>query len=375
MKIACITSFRIPANTANSIQVMKACQALIQNNHSIHLWVPGSQEFSQEKLKTQYGLTETLPTTWLPIHPALKRYDFAFKALSKAQSWDAELIYTWMPQVALLAQIKNIPVVLELHDLPTGRIGPWLVKTIIKRKKNSRLLLITEALRKKMEKQLALPLETGFVQIAPNGTEMQRYADLPDPQTARKKLGLSERLTVAYTGHFYHGRGMEIILDLIRHFPDVNFLIVGGQPEKVTEWQDLLQDSNINNTHTTGFIDNLHLPIYQAAADILLMPYGQTITGSGGGNTADICSPMKMFDYMAVGRAIISSDLPVLHEVLDENNAVFCPPDDPSAWRNALSTLVNNPEMRSNLGIQAHKDAEQYSWTTRALKALQGFDL
>ena len=82
----------------------------------------------------------------------------------------------------------------------------------------------------------------------------------------------------------------------------------------------------------TGFIENSKLPLYQAACDILLMPYENAIAGSSGGNSVDICSPMKMFEYMAVGRAIISSDLPVIHEVLDNETAFFCPPEDSSAW-------------------------------------------
>jgi hypothetical protein len=66
------------------------------------------------------------------------------------------------------------------------------------------------------------------------------------------------------------------------------------------------------------------------------MPYERSVAVSGGGDTADVCSPMKMFDYMAAGRAIISSDLPVLQEVLNEQNAVFCSPDAPDQWEQAL---------------------------------------
>ena len=49
---------------------------------------------------------------------------------------------------------------------------------------------------------------------------------------------------------------------------------------------------------------------------------------------------MKMFEYLATGRAIIASDLPVFHEVLNENNAVFCPPDKVTAWVGALQALL-----------------------------------
>ena len=120
---------------------------------------------------------------------------------------------------------------------------------------------------------------------------------------------------------------------------------------------------------------NQRIPLYQAAADVLLMPYEQSITGSSGGNTVDICSPMKMFEYMAAGRAILSSDLPVLHEVLNVSNAVFCPPppEGDEAWKSALGNLVANEGLRRRLSRQACADAVNYDWMTRARISLEGF--
>ncbi len=123
----------------------------------------------------------------------------------------------------------------------------------------------------------------------------------------------------------------------------------------------------------TGFVENSHLPLYQAAAEVLLMPYEKTIAGSGGGNSADICSPMKMFDYLAAGRAILTSDLPVFHEVLNDKNAVFCLPEDSEDWIKQLSMLIQNPSLRDALSKQARQDAELYTWKQRAEKALTGF--
>ena len=132
----------------------------------------------------------------------------------------------------------------------------------------------------------------------------------------------------------------------------------------------------------TGFIHNAQLPLYQAAAEILLMPYGREIgISSGGGNSAQVSSPMKMFEYLATGRALIASDLPVFHEVLNDGNAVFCPPPDgehgtgkkASAWEGAILALLDNPQRRLALSKQARADAAPYSWTARAERILAGF--
>jgi glycosyltransferase involved in cell wall biosynthesis len=103
------------------------------------------------------------------------------------------------------------------------------------------------------------------------------------------------------------------------------------------------------------------------------MPYGKVIgISSGGGNSAAISSPLKMFEYLATGRAMIASDLPVFHEVLNERNAVFCPPDNMPAWTAAVRDLLNDPTRRDSLASQAKQDSLRYSWTERATRALDG---
>jgi glycosyltransferase involved in cell wall biosynthesis len=83
---------------------------------------------------------------------------------------------------------------------------------------------------------------------------------------------------------------------------------------------------------------------------------------------------MKMFEYMACGRAIISSDLPVIGEVLNTRNAVLCPPEQAEDWVGALSGLLADGPRRAALARQAVLDAQAYTWVERASKALEGFE-
>jgi glycosyltransferase involved in cell wall biosynthesis len=82
---------------------------------------------------------------------------------------------------------------------------------------------------------------------------------------------------------------------------------------------------------------------------------------------------MKMFEYMASGKAIISSDLPPLREVLDEEIAVLCPPEAPDAWSVALARLIADPVLARRLGENARRRAQAYPWTARQEKILEGF--
>jgi glycosyltransferase involved in cell wall biosynthesis len=83
---------------------------------------------------------------------------------------------------------------------------------------------------------------------------------------------------------------------------------------------------------------------------------------------------MKMFDYLACGRAILTSDLPVIHEVLNDANACFCPPEDLPAWSQTLADLLQDAPRRQSLAGRARSDSARYSWQARALRALEGFD-
>ena len=373
MKIACIATSQVPCSTANSIQVMKACDAIQQAGHTVCLWVPGAAPAGDVDLTSFYGLKTSFAVRHLPGWKVLRRYDFAISAHRAARNWGADLVYTWFLPDAVLGLWAKLPVILELHDLPTGNAGPGWFRRFVKTGGRKRLLVITHALQKALEERYAIRFDPQEVRVAPNGVDWEDYRDLPAVQQARQELGLPQQPTAVYTGHFYAGRGMNLLFGLAKRLPQVHFLWVGGRNQDVLAWQAQLQADNVTNVTLTGFVDKSRLPSYQAAGDFLLMPYEQNIAGSSGGDSAAICSPMKMFDYLAAGRVILSSELPVLHEVLNENNAVFCPPEDVEAWQAALERLLLDPELCRSLSTQARLDGQNYAWLARARRALEDF--
>jgi len=370
MRIVVISASFVPSTAANSIEVMKVANALSDIGHQVTLIVPGEATAKWDELSEWYGIRYPFEIIWLKENLAFRRYDFALKATRKALQLKPDLVYTWMLQAAVLSLWHRIPVMLELHDRIRGKIAPTLFKSILHSRIPRLLLPITRALVDVLERELSISIPAKLIHIAPSGIELERYADLPQAEDTRKLLGLPEGLTAGYSGHFYSGRGMDLLLSLANSFPGVNFLWVGGQDKAVAEWRQRLHEQGVANVTLTGFIPNQRIAVYQAACDILLMPYELSIAGSGGGNTADICSPMKMFEYMAAGRAIMTSDLPVLREVLNEQNAVFCATQDIEAWEMAFGKLINDPIKRQTLGEHAIKDVQAYSWNERATKAL-----
>jgi glycosyltransferase involved in cell wall biosynthesis len=367
MKIVVIAGSTIPSDTANSLQVMKACQALAQIGYDVTLLVPGVKNTSVD-LRKHYGLEVEFPIEWLS---SSSRRMFTWDAVGRARALRADIIYSWFPQSAVFGLMRGMPVVFEIHIQPTGRFGPawhWAFANVRGRR---RLVSITRALVELLDQGFNMRFPAEEVVIAPNGVDLERFVSLPEPVVARRQTGLREAPTVMCTGHLYAGRGADLFLELAESLPQAQFVWVGGRLEDIESWKKHARSENVT---FTGFIPNRDLPLYQAAADVLLMPYGRSIMGSSGtADSAAVASPMKMFEYMAAGRAIVSADLPVIREVLNEGNAVFCRPDDPGDWRLVIEALLEDDAHRTGLGNRARHDVQGYTWVARAQRIMNGF--
>jgi glycosyltransferase involved in cell wall biosynthesis len=139
--------------------------------------------------------------------------------------------------------------------------------------------------------------------------------------------------------------------------------MVGGHSDSVLERRSEAAKLGLDNLRYEGFVPNDILPMYQAACEALLMPYQRRVSFTGGkGDTSGVMSPMKMFEYMAMGRLIITSNLPVIREVLNEDNAAVCEPDDIVAWYQSLRRGMTDPTWATRLAQQARLDARKYTW-------------
>ena len=392
MKIALVAPTTIPSRRANTIQVMKMAKALMVNGHAVHLTSPGeppqprqgdapesSNTNTWPDLKHHYGLTIEFPITWLSTHPSLRGYDYALRAVRFARRLRANILYTRHPQTAALSSLLGQPTVFEIHDLPQGA-GKFLLQAYLAGQGARHLVTITHALTHDINTRYRIH----NIVTLPDGVDLSRYQNLPGAIDARVLIKNLYQLpithtafTIGYTGHFYPGRGIELILSLADCLPNFQFLLVGGNPSDVERLRAKMfhDQASRTNCHFIGFVPNADLPLYQAACDVLLMPYQTQVAASSGGNIAPYLSPMKLFEYLATGRVLLSSNLPVFREILNLDNAVLLPPDDIEKWADALLDLSQNPEKRATYGANARLHAEKYTWETRAAKILDGLEL
>ena len=130
MRICSVFPSRIPSETANSIQAMKASHAMVQLGHEVITISPGrgpqatTVEKRWEILARQYGLQKAFRGVYLPpFDNYLARRIFPWRAAFRARREHPDLIYTWLIQTAVMSLLFGLPVVLELHDIPAGRFG------------------------------------------------------------------------------------------------------------------------------------------------------------------------------------------------------------------------------------------------------------
>ena len=208
-----------------------------------------------------------------------------------------------------------------------------------------------------------------MIRVSPSGADL---SDTRPPAT----LTESAKLNAGYIGSLYPGKGMEIIVELAKRCEWADFHIVGGLPEDIRHWES--RASALTNVHFYGFVPHQEARRYQRAMDVLLLPNQRQVSTAGRG-TLDIgqwTSPLKLFEYMAAAKPIVSTDLPVLREVLAHQvTAYLCPPDDVEAWVDALKHLRDHPAERARLGQAAGSAfTANYSWKARALKILDGIE-
>jgi glycosyltransferase involved in cell wall biosynthesis len=373
MKIVAITNSRIPSLTANSIQAMKVCDALGQLGHTVQLVAPAeTPPMNWADLSKHYGLRHPFSVVWYASIRALRRLDFVWLAQRAAERARPDLIYTWLPQSAAFARARGYPTLLEMHADVAGRFGAWWLRRFWLTAGRKRLLVTTRALQAALERSTGLRFGQEDVRVAPNGVDLERYAGLPDAAQARQDLNLPAQPTVGFTGHFYRGRGMELLQGLAAALPQVTFLWVGGTADAVDEWRRKLAATGITNVVMPGFVANDRLPLFQAAADVLLMPYGASISSSSGQDIAEVINPMKMFEYMAAERPIVTADISSIREVLDDECAVFCQPGDAEEWRAAVQRLLSDSQLRMKFARKARQRVDGFTWHARAELALAG---
>ncbi len=216
--------------------------------------------------------------------------------------------------------------------------------------------------------QLARPLRqqdrTGKpIMTVPNGVDIERFSPDCSGTEVRRKYGIAEdRIVIGFVGSFAPWHGLDMLVsafsEVLRRNPETHLLLVG---QTSAEWQALLdriRDPELSpHIAVSGFVPSEQIPSHLAAMDIAVLP-----------NSAYYCSPLKLFEYMAMAKPTVAvATAPVAAMLKDGEEGLLFPQGDEHELADALLRLAGDRSLRMKLGTAARRKVEQeYTWRHNA---------
>ncbi|HLP89808.1 MAG TPA: glycosyltransferase [Nostocaceae cyanobacterium] len=188
-------------------------------------------------------------------------------------------------------------------------------------------------------------------------------------QAWREKLLQNQReYLVVYSGALQQFKGIDVLIEVAKEMPNVQFACAGGKPAEVEYYQKLAQQQQVPNIAFLGYLLHNQLPSLLQAANILAHPHCS-------GQAATFTSPLKLFDYFASGVPVVATDIPSLTQFKTTDAiAAWCEPDHPHQFAQALQQVLTQYPRKITGYEHLIKFVQQFSWENRAAKILSYVD-
>ncbi len=197
--------------------------------------------------------------------------------------------------------------------------------------------------------------------VSPNGVDTERFHPALDCRRVRARYGLTDLPVIGFIGTFGAWHGAELLAAAVARLSGRAHLFMIGDGPRAHLARTAAASLGAHATFT-GLVDQVDGPEHLAACDILVSP---TVPNSDGSRFFG--SPTKLFEYMAMGRAIVSSDLDQIGEILiDGESALLTKPGDVASLTAALDRLLDDAPLRARLGARARAEAvAHHTWSAR----------
>ena len=334
---------------------------LVKRGRKVHVFVP----FTRDHMEIQNGVTVHFYKSILKIGTA----NISLKLLYDSANYDLDVVHlhcdTPISAIAALSYVnrKRKPFVvtwhgdwIESYGSVIRRVGVWLAnKYLVNKVLSEANIIITPSKHYIEESRFLKKFEEKIVEI-PNGVDFKAF-NIPYPKDeVRRILGLSNKNVVLYLSALYELKGPHILLKaipkVVERYKDVFFVFVGGG--EVEKYKRLARKLCVEkHVKFTGYIEESAKPLYYKAADIFVLPSIETFE----------VFPLAILEASAAELPMIVSNLKTFKCIIEEGyNGLFVKRRDPESLANALIYLLENDKLREEMGKNARKRAERYSW-------------
>jgi glycosyltransferase involved in cell wall biosynthesis len=174
---------------------------------------------------------------------------------------------------------------------------------------------------------------------------------------------------IAYAGQLYPWKGVSTLVAALAHLPDSRLRLIGGLGNDDPHTAQIVRQARelgvFARIDFKGYLPHRAVPGALAGAAVAAVPLPDNPMARL------FTSPLKLYEYIAAGLPIVASDLPALRDLLvDKQNALLVPPDQPMALARALGRVLDHPELGERLRERALSDLRGWTWRERAAKLL-----
>ena len=272
-----------------------------------------------------------------------------------------------------ISRLFRIPIALEVNAplyYEQQKLGKLTFKSFARFSEkwicsHASLTIVVTAVMKEMLIKEGIPAEKMVVMH--NGINPARISKNVSPENVRQKYHLTDSIVIGFVGWFRKWHGLEMLLEAVNNAglseKGVKLLLVGDGPA----YPDLLRYAQENHMQDsvifTGPVEKEQIPEYIAAIDIAVQP-----------SATEYACPMKIIEYMGMGKCILAPAQANIQEILDDNiSAVFFTPGSTTSLQTALTRLVENAALRKNLADNAYKSliTREMTWKRNARETLK----
>lgn len=271
----------------------------------------------------------------------------------------------FMPAGIWIKKHFNIPLLLEVNaplfherskfdGLSLKRVAEWSENYVWG---NADLVFpVTKVLAKIVEES---HVDSSIIHVLHNGVDLDKFSNVPNTELAKKHLGFEGKFILGFTGFVREWHGLDKVVDVISKTKnDTHLLIVGEGPAKASIMERANELGVTDRVTFTGIIDRGEVADYVASFDIALQPA-----------VVDYASPLKIFEYLALGKAIVAPDKPNVREIIQhEYNALLFSPNEVNSFAHSILRLCEEHNLRKNIGLCAKNTilTNAFTWKENA---------
>jgi glycosyltransferase involved in cell wall biosynthesis len=355
---------------------MKMCEAMTALGYVVVLYhsSPGADTWSPEdqpRIFAEYGIRHPFHMVNMASRGGVFRHLLGMRvAMHIARRSGSALVFSRFLPASAWCSLSGLATIHEIHTPPETASERIYLRVMLAGRGFRKLVAITRALAGELQKHVTGPSRADIL-VEADGVNPDEYGGDKSRPLPGDIAGLAgRRPLIGYIGSLHPGKGAEMLVPVAKRTPALQFMVVGGPDDVAEKYRQQAEAEGVKNIAWLGFRKNVEVPAYVQACDVVLLPNQRSVVLLNRKNIGQWTSPLKLFEYMAAGKIILASDLPVLREVLNPANSVLCDPEDPSSWVVHLDRICRGEQGYAALADRARKDVEYYSWSKRAARCL-----